>query len=102
MFHCATELVGFRKKMSSGAKLPWSLIKSLKLPRRDIIRNQCKDKKNGDKKDWAFTLRKYAFEWMGYNGYGLYTHDIINYDHPVIREALRRLPKDMLDARNFR
>lgn len=85
--------------MSSNTKLSWSLLKNLKLPRRNIKQeNQC----NGDKKDWKFTLKKYAFEWAGYNAYGLYTHDVINYNHPVVREALRRLPKDVLDERNFR
>ncbi|XP_014478040.1 PREDICTED: cytochrome b-c1 complex subunit 7-like [Dinoponera quadriceps] len=49
-----------------------------------------------------FTVRKLAFELSGYNKYGVYTHDMIDYTDPVVREALRRLPKDMLDARNFR
>lgn len=49
-----------------------------------------------------FALRKKAFELSGYNQYGLYTHDVIDYTDPVVREALRRIPEDMLNARNFR
>lgn len=82
--------------MSSTIKFPW-LIKNLKFSRRNFAQNQCENKKS-----WAFILRKLAFKWSGYNKYGLYTHDVIYYDDPVVREALRRLPVDMLDARNFR
>lgn len=56
----------------------------------------------GNTKNMTFTLKKFAFEWSGYNRYGLYSHDVIDYTNPVICEALRRLPKDVLDARNFR
>lgn len=71
----------------------------MKLLRQNFAQNQydCKEKKS-----WTFVLRKLAFEWSGYNKYGLYTHDVINYDDPIVREALRRLPEDILDARNFR
>lgn len=58
--------------------------------------------RGGTKETWNYTLRRLAFQWSGYNRYGLYTHDVINYAHPVVREALRRLPEDMVDARNFR
>ncbi|CAL1677115.1 unnamed protein product [Lasius platythorax] len=84
--------------MSSSIKFPWALIKNLQLSRRNFAQNQC----CGSKKSWGFILRKLAFEWSGYNKYGLYTHDVIDYNHPVVCEALRRLPIDMLDARNFR
>ncbi|EFN85190.1 Cytochrome b-c1 complex subunit 7 [Harpegnathos saltator] len=47
-------------------------------------------------------LSKLAFQLSGYNKYGLYTHDVIDYTNPVVREALRRLPQDILDVRNFR
>lgn len=83
--------------MSSGIKFPWTLIKNLQLSRRNFTQNQCESKKS-----WEFILRKLAFEWSGYNKYGLYTHDIIDYNDPVVCETLRRLPMDMLDARNFR
>lgn len=73
------------------------LIKNLKFSKRNFAQNQCENKKS-----WGFILRKLAFEWSGYNKYGLYTHDVICYDDPVVCEALRRLPVDMLDARNFR
>lgn len=74
-------------------------MKNLKLPRRNLGQSQ---RGYENKKSMSFTLRKLAFEWSGYNKYGLYTHDVIDYNHPIVREALRRLPKDVLDARNFR
>lgn len=85
--------------MSSIIKFHCALIKNLKLSKRNFAQNQydC-----GSKKSWGFILRKLAFEWSGFNKFGLYTHDVIYYDDPVVREALRRLPMDMLDARNFR
>lgn len=75
------------------------LMNNMKLQMRNSTRgvDNCENKKN-----IMFTIRKLAFEWSGHNKYGLYTHDIIDYDKPVVREALRRLPKDVLDARNFR
>ncbi|XP_011155377.1 cytochrome b-c1 complex subunit 7 [Solenopsis invicta] len=78
-------------------KFPWKVIKNLKLPRLNFEQNQYNCGEN-----WKFTLKKLVYNWSGYNKYGLYTHDLIDYDDPVIHEALRRLPKDVLDARNFR
>lgn len=79
-------------------KFPWPLMKKLRLPRRKFSQNQ-----SDRGQSWDFTTRKLAFNLSGYNKYGLYTHDVIlMYDHPVVREALRRLPLDVLDARNFR
>ncbi|KAG5321788.1 QCR7 protein, partial [Acromyrmex heyeri] len=80
----------------SNMKLPWTLMKNLKLPRRNFAQNQHKE-------NWRFTLAKSLFNSMRYNRYGLYTHDVMyNYSHPVVCEALRRLPEEVLDARNFR
>lgn len=45
---------------------------------------------------------KLVFNLAGYNKYGLYSDDVIYHDSPVVKEALRRLPKEVLDARNFR
>nr|XP_012138347.1 PREDICTED: cytochrome b-c1 complex subunit 7-like [Megachile rotundata] len=56
----------------------------------------------GRSKDWRFEIGKLAFNLSRYNRYGLYTHDILNFYEPIIEEVLRRLPKDVLDARNFR
>jgi len=78
-------------------KFSWTLIKNLKLPKRNFTQNQCNYEQN-----WKFTLKKLAFNLSGYNKYGLYTHDIIYYDDPVVCEALRRLPEEVMDARNFR
>ncbi|OAD61262.1 Cytochrome b-c1 complex subunit 7 [Eufriesea mexicana] len=47
-------------------------------------------------------MRKFAFNLTGFNKYGLYSDDVLYYDHVVTMEAVRRLPKDVLDARNFR
>lgn len=85
--------------MSSIIKFHCALIKNLKLSKRNFAQDQCGC---GNKKSWGFILRKLAFKWTGYNKYGLYTHDVIDYTDPVVCEALRRLPMDMLDARNFR
>ncbi|TGZ54465.1 cytochrome b-c1 complex subunit 7 [Temnothorax longispinosus] len=76
-------------------KFPWTLMKNLKLSRWNFVQNDCEQ-------NWQFTLRKLVFNLSGYNKYGLYTHDIIYYDDPVVREALRRIPEEVLDARNFR
>ncbi|XP_029175826.1 cytochrome b-c1 complex subunit 7-like [Nylanderia fulva] len=83
--------------MSARIKFPWTLIKNLQLSRQNFTQNQCESKKR-----WRFNVRKFAFEWSGYNKYGLYTHDVIDYTDPVVYKALRRLPMDILDARNFR
>lgn len=78
-------------------KFPWTLVKNLKLSKRNFTQNQCDYGQS-----WKFTLKKLAFNLSGYNKYGLYTHDIIYYDDPVVCEALRRLPEEVVDARNFR
>ncbi|XP_050462327.1 cytochrome b-c1 complex subunit 7-like [Cataglyphis hispanica] len=85
--------------MSSIIKFHCALIKNLKLSKRNFTQNEC-DSEN--KKNWNYTLKKLVFNWSGYNKFGLYTHDVIDYDNPIVREALRRLPMDILDARNFR
>lgn len=85
--------------MFSSVKSPPRLIKNLKLLTQNFAQNQHDSK---EKKSWAYRWRKLVFEWAVFHKYGLYTHDVIDYDHPVIREALRRLPEDVLDARNFR
>lgn len=77
-------------------KFSWTLMKKLKLS-RNFSQNQ-----NNRRQSWTFTLRKLAFNLAGYNKYGLYSHDVIYYDDPVIHETLRRLPQDVVDARNFR
>ncbi|XP_071865406.1 cytochrome b-c1 complex subunit 7 [Bombus fervidus] len=51
---------------------------------------------------WRMKIKKQAFYLSGYHKYGLYTHDIFYDQDPVIREALRRLPIQVLDSRNFR
>lgn len=78
-------------------KFPWTLIKKLKLSRWNFPQNQYDSGQS-----WKFALRKLVFNLSGYNKYGLYTHDIMYYDTPAMYEALRRLPEDVLDARNFR
>lgn len=78
-------------------KVPWTLVKKPKLSKWNFAQNQY-----DFKQDWKFALRKLAFDLSGYKKYGLYTHDIICYDTPVVEEALRRLPDEVLDARNFR
>ncbi|KAL6260478.1 hypothetical protein P5V15_008003 [Pogonomyrmex californicus] len=82
--------------MSSIIKFPW-ILKNLKLLKQNFSQNQYDWGQN-----WKYTLKKFAFNWSGYNKYGLYTHDLIDETHPHIKEALRRIPKDMHDARNFR
>lgn len=59
-------------------------------------------KKPEKKNSWTFMISKFAFNLAGYNKFGLYSDDIIYHDSPVVKEALRRLPKEVLDARNFR
>ncbi|EZA61090.1 hypothetical protein X777_08302 [Ooceraea biroi] len=80
-------------------KLPSTLMKSLKL----LQRNFAQSRHNCDSKEtWQYTLSRLAFEWSGFNRYGLYTHDVIDHTHPAVLEALRRLPEEMVDTRNFR
>lgn len=38
----------------------------------------------------------------GFNRYGLYRDDCLNYEDPDVIEAVRRLPQDVRDERNFR
>lgn len=54
------------------------------------------------KNSWTSMFSKLVFNLAGYNKYGLYSDDVIYHDSPVVKEALRRLPKEVLDARNFR
>lgn len=56
----------------------------------------------GGANDWRYRIRKLAFNLSQYNRYGLYTDDVYNLYSPLVEEALRRLPKDVMDARNFR
>lgn len=76
-------------RISSIFRLPKKLIKYSTAPK-------------GKDEDWKKKLGKYAFNLSGYNKYGLYTDDVIDDEIPAVREALRRLPKDVKDARNFR
>ncbi|XP_059608517.1 cytochrome b-c1 complex subunit 7-like [Phlebotomus argentipes] len=46
-------------------------------------------------------LAKYVYNWAGFNQYGLYREDIL-YEDDDVQEAVRRLPRDLYDARNFR
>ncbi|XP_054015147.1 cytochrome b-c1 complex subunit 7-like [Hylaeus anthracinus] len=46
-------------------------------------------------------LQKWIYSMSGFNQYGLMRDDIL-YITPEVDEALRRLPKHLLDERNFR
>ncbi|GFT81179.1 cytochrome b-c1 complex subunit 7 [Nephila pilipes] len=46
-------------------------------------------------------LKRWYFNRMGYNKYGLYRDDLY-YETPEVKEAIRRLPQDIYDARIFR
>ncbi|KOC69095.1 Cytochrome b-c1 complex subunit 7 [Habropoda laboriosa] len=72
----------------------------VRIPARLIKRSESRSSGNG--KDWRFKMRKLAFNLSVFNKYGLYTDDVRDHENPVVAEALRRLPKDVLDARNFR
>ncbi|KAF3430380.1 hypothetical protein E2986_11597 [Frieseomelitta varia] len=52
--------------------------------------------------DWKIKFKKFMFNSSGFNKYGLYMHDLFDDKEPVIGEALRRQPKELLDGRNFR
>lgn len=65
-----------------------------------IKRYQSQIQSNSD--DWKIKFKKFMFNWSGYNKYGLYTHDLFDDEEPMIGEALRRQPKELLDGRNFR
>ncbi|GFQ86154.1 cytochrome b-c1 complex subunit 7 [Trichonephila clavata] len=46
-------------------------------------------------------VKRWFFNRMGYNKYGLYRDDIF-YETPEVKEAIRRLPQDIYDARIYR
>lgn len=46
-------------------------------------------------------LQKWAYNLSGFNKYGLMRDDAL-YENDVVKEALRRLPKKLLDERNYR
>ncbi|CAL8144289.1 unnamed protein product [Orchesella dallaii] len=46
-------------------------------------------------------LRRWAWNYSGFNRYGLKYHDILH-ETPEVVEALRRLPENVVDERNFR
>ncbi|KAF8787107.1 Cytochrome b-c1 complex subunit 7 like protein [Argiope bruennichi] len=46
-------------------------------------------------------VKRWFFNRMGYNQYGLY-HDDLYYETPEIQEAVRRLPREIQDARVYR
>ncbi|KAF2367066.1 Cytochrome b-c1 complex subunit 7 [Trinorchestia longiramus] len=46
-------------------------------------------------------LSRWAFKLSGYNKLGLYRHDLL-YETPDVEEAVRRLPADKVDERNWR
>ncbi|KAK9506376.1 hypothetical protein O3M35_008327 [Rhynocoris fuscipes] len=50
---------------------------------------------------WLAPLKKWAYNAAGFNRYGLY-HDDCLYEYDDVKEALRRLPEPVLQARNFR
>uniref|UniRef100_A0A023F7W2 Cytochrome b-c1 complex subunit 7 n=1 Tax=Triatoma infestans TaxID=30076 RepID=A0A023F7W2_TRIIF len=50
---------------------------------------------------WLDPLRKWAYNASGFNKYGL-LHDDCLYDYDDVKEAVRRLPPDLLHSRNFR
>jgi len=47
------------------------------------------------------TMRRVAYSASGFNKYGL-MHDDVLYETPDVEEALRRLPTQLIDERNFR
>jgi len=82
-------------------KLSWTLMKNLKLRKRNFAQNQYKE-------SWKFALKKLAFNSMKFNRYELYMDDMLYYDNLInyyytslIHKALRRLPEEVLVARNF-
>merc|ERR1712018_891412 len=48
-----------------------------------------------------FGIRKWMYNLSGYNQYGLYKDDCVVED-PIVTEAIRRLPAQIQDERNFR
>ncbi|XP_058827290.1 cytochrome b-c1 complex subunit 7-like [Topomyia yanbarensis] len=49
----------------------------------------------------ASAIGKWAYNWAGFNQYGLYRDDCLAEDRDV-REAVRRLPEKLKDERNYR
>uniref|UniRef100_A0A6B2E8M2 Cytochrome b-c1 complex subunit 7 n=1 Tax=Phlebotomus kandelakii TaxID=1109342 RepID=A0A6B2E8M2_9DIPT len=49
----------------------------------------------------ASALGKWVYNWSGFNQYGLHREDIL-YENDDVKEAIRRLPPDVYDARNYR
>ncbi|CAK9830303.1 Cytochrome b-c1 complex subunit 7 [Anthophora retusa] len=71
-----------------------------RIPTSFLIRSQ--SHRTSNNKDWSYKMKKLAFNLSKFNQYGLYSNDILDFEHPLVGEALRRLPKIVLDARNFR
>lgn len=46
-------------------------------------------------------LQKWAYNLSGFNKYGLWRDDLL-YETEEVKEALRRLPEDVIDQRNYR
>ncbi|CAK9832540.1 Cytochrome b-c1 complex subunit 7 [Anthophora retusa] len=46
-------------------------------------------------------LQKWAYNYSGFNQYGLLRDDLL-YESPDVIEALRRLPHHLMEERNFR
>lgn len=47
------------------------------------------------------SVKRWFFNKSGYNKYGLYRDDLL-YETPEVKEAIRRLPPDVYDARMYR
>ncbi|CAK9794959.1 Cytochrome b-c1 complex subunit 7 [Anthophora quadrimaculata] len=71
-----------------------------KIPARFIKRSE--SQKTSNDNNWSYKMKKLAFNLSKFNQYGLYTNDVLDSEHPLMEEVLRRLPKNVLDARNFR
>ncbi|XP_066601010.1 uncharacterized protein [Prorops nasuta] len=63
--------------------------------------NEVTNRNIENRRDFS-SMARMAFNYSGYNRYGLYTDDVISHDFIFIKEALRRLPIDDLDKRNYR
>lgn len=46
-------------------------------------------------------IQRWVYKSSGFNKYGLMRDDCLH-ENPDVKEALRRLPQDLVDARNFR
>ncbi|XP_076175253.1 cytochrome b-c1 complex subunit 7 [Ptiloglossa arizonensis] len=96
MFLRGFSKVGFETLRSVAMSRVSSMLKLVKrLP-------GCSPVGNNSGKGLGFELRKFAFNLSGYNKYGLYTCDVIDESDPIVAEALRRLPKNVLEYRTFR